>query len=137
MSHLTYMKKQTRNLKPTNKKNIAKVNPYLWILPLVIVSAFAVYSIYFAPKKVDIFAIDDTSIQYGEIKVVGTVIKDSPIEKDGNYLLVLSSMKTILLSSDNLDPMLGKTVSVSGMLTPSLNTTYPDLLLVNEIIVIE
>ncbi len=108
----------------------------LWSAVIVIIclTAFVLVS---KPQTPVINEVGVTDLAYGDVTIEGILIKDSPAEKEGSYYLVLPDMRTILLTSTNIDAIIGKKVLASGLLSPSLDPSIPMVMVVNEIIVKE
>lgn len=81
----------------------------------------------------NIFVIEETPISYGDTTVMGTLRKDTAVEEEGNYILVLDDGRPVLLDAQGLDGLLGATVSVSGTLSPSADSLSPMTMIVNTI----
>lgn len=86
-----------------------------------------------APQQADIFAITPTSLAYGETTVSGLLRKDSPVGVEGNYLLVLEDSQIIELEVLGIDNLVGQYISVSGILSPALDSLNPMTMTVSTI----
>lgn len=105
-------------------------------LSLVIAIGYSVWNNYFRPTPVTIMAINPVPLTYGDTTISGTLQKDSSAGEDGNFLLVLSDMRVVMLDVMGIDNLLGLSVSVSGELSPA-TTTSPLTMTVKTIIVSE
>lgn len=73
------------------------------------------------------------SFIYGNTILSGTLQKDSPAGQQGNYILVLSDLRVVVLDIPEADLLLGKMVTAEGDLVPSVPITNPPKLLVKSI----
>lgn len=89
---------------------------------LLAIIGFGVWRIYLrpAPSAIDIFAVGQSELSYGDTTVSGTLRKDAPSGQSGTYILVLPDGRPILLDVSGLDSLLSKSVVVSGNLSPSV-----------------
>lgn len=128
MSHCINM---IKNKQPNPKVN---KNKEIFLVSLTLIVLFFAYTLLYQPTKVAINQVTTSDLSYGNTVLTGVLIKDSPVGKDGKYLLALPDMRTILLTADRLDDSVGKTVQISGLLSPALDSNTPMVMVVNEII---
>lgn len=106
----------------------------IFILLLACALSYFGYKYFFAPKQAaDIFMIAPVSIEFGQTTLSGKLTKDTPLGTKGNYLLVLSDSRPVLLDVQGLDSLVGKTVSISGILSPAVKPGDPIIMTVSEI----
>ena len=115
---------------------INKNKEIIWVSAIVIVSLLAFILIY-SPISPTINQVGMEDLVYGDTAITGLLIKDAPVGSDGSYYLALPDMRTILLTSTDLDAVVGKKVLASGLLSPSLDPSIPMVMIVSEIIVKE
>lgn len=97
-----------------------------WLLILIILSSTIILYVYYnllvsIPTQLGIFAVNPTSLTYGETTLSGTLRKDVPSGQPGTFILVLSDGRPVILNVSNLDSLLGRSVTISGRLSPSKN----------------
>jgi hypothetical protein len=85
------------------------------------------------PQPIQVMEISPTPLEFGHTTVSGKLIKDTPVNQKGSYLLTLSDMRLIYLTSENIDSLVGQTVSVTGTLVPSDEQAKPMIMVVEEI----
>ena len=81
--------------------------------------------------------IEETAVSYGDTSVTGTLRKDTAVGQSGNYLLVLSDGRPILLDAQGLDGLLGSSVTATGFLSPAVDSTSPMTMTISTIAVSE
>jgi len=69
-----------------------------------------------APQQADIFAITTDTLMYGNTSLTGTIRKDSPIGKNGRYMLILEDSRPVALDVVGLDNLIGLKVKAIGYL---------------------
>ena len=126
MSNLTYMKK-SKTLK-TVKKAPSKNGKLLLVLGIGLATLlFTYFRDGTKPQKADIFLIDDKSSQFGETEIIGKVQKDTAIGVEGNYFLLTTDNKYILIDTkEEMDGFIGSKVIIKGFLTPATNLGQPE-----------
>jgi hypothetical protein len=75
------------------------------------------------------------SLTYGVSTVNGTMTKTTSAAKNSQYILILPDTRPILLNAQGLDNLVGRQVSVSGILTPKIDDMTPMTMFVNTITV--
>ncbi|MBP9670518.1 hypothetical protein KBD75_03905 [Candidatus Woesebacteria bacterium] len=85
------------------------------------------------PKTSQIFEIAPASIQYGDTTLVGRLVKDTPVNENGSYLLVLPDMRLVYLTVERIDSLVGQNVKVTGSLNPSDDPSMPMIMVVTKI----
>jgi hypothetical protein len=106
-------------------------------LSLVLAIGFSVWNTYYRAQPVNIMAIEQTPLTYGDTTISGTLQKDSPVGEDGAFFLVLSDMRVVMLDVTGIDSLLGLAVSVSGELAPATTATGPITMTVKTIVISE
>lgn len=94
------------------------LSPRTIILSLIILGGLA-YGLYrVVPKEsASVFLVTEPT-NYGQVTMVGTVYKDSPIGDTGNYYLYTQDGRAVTLDAVGIDPMIGLEVTVTGFLSP-------------------
>lgn len=115
------------------KRRVLLSRPILLILALSLILSlgYVAYRSMLTPS--DIFVIQESPVTYGDTTVIGTLRKDTAVGEVGNYILVLDDGRPVLLDAQGLDGLLGATVSVSGILSPSADSLSPMTMSVNTI----
>lgn len=100
------------------KRSVQKTRWNLIVI-LVIFTALT-YSVvkYFTPvpQQADIFAITTDTLMYGNTTLSGTIRKDSPLGKNGRYMLILEDSRPVALDVVGLDNLIGFKVKAIGYL---------------------
>jgi hypothetical protein len=86
------------------------------LVSLLISIVYASFTYFYAPQPTQIMEISPIALTEGEATITGILQKDSPAGQEGNYIIILSDMRAVLLDVQGLDSLLGKTVSASGIL---------------------
>jgi hypothetical protein len=89
------------------------------------------------PQANGVFAVTTpmVSLTYGVSTVNGTMTKTTSAAKNSQYILILPDTRPILLNAQGLDNLVGRQVSVSGILTPKIDDMTPMTMFVNTITV--
>lgn len=114
------------------QKHGFRVNPTKIIISLIILGGLA-YSLYrVVPRETaEIFVVSEP-LTYGETSVTGILRKDSPVGEPGLYILAESTGRAIILDIADADPMIGLDVTVSGFLTPAVDSASLPVMTVSE-----
>jgi len=102
-------------------------------LSLTIAIGYSVWNTYFRAQPINIMAIEQVPLSYGDTTLTGTLQKDSPAGVDGHFILALPDMRVVELGVQGVDSLIGFTVSVSGVLSPSVASAAPLTMTVNTI----
>lgn len=106
------------------------------LLIILVVSLFIAigYTVYRAQSQPsEVFLVQPVPLTYGDTSLTGTLLKDAPAGEPGQFLLVLSDTRPILLDVQGLDHLLGQQVMVTGILSPGGSTTDPAVMTVHEL----
>ena len=100
-----------------------------WSLIVIVIVAssltYAGFRYLYPRQPANIFAITPASIEYGDTTITGILRKDVPVGQAGNYLLILSDNRAVLLDAQGLDSLLGNSVTVTGYLMPAEGDLFP------------
>lgn len=99
------------------KQSRRRLSPRTLVISLIVLGglAFSLYRV-IPRQSASVFVVDTPS--YGETTVTGQLFKDSAVGDPGNYYLITSDGKPVLLGVQGLDDQLGLTFRVSGTLNP-------------------
>ncbi|MFH2085252.1 MAG: hypothetical protein ABII21_00450 [bacterium] len=114
-----------------SRKSIYLILGFSFILAL----GYVYFRALLSPAPAQIFPITPTVLEYGNTTVEGTLRKDAPAGSPGNFILVLSDSRPILLDVQGLDHLLNQTVTVSGLLSPAAETSAPMTMVVSQLTV--
>lgn len=98
-----------------------------WLLVSILIAASALtyfgYRYFLQPptaQPADIFMIA-SELEYGDTTISGLIQKDTTLNKEGKYYLVLEDGHVIELLSSGLDSMVNRQVTAYGYLTPKID----------------
>lgn len=86
------------------------------VFSLIIALGYAGFIYLYPPQSSQIMEITPLSLVEGEAIITGILQKDSPAGESGNYVVILSDMRAVVLDVQGIDALLGQTVSVTGIL---------------------
>ena len=121
----------------TTTKSLSKSNKFILTssLVLVIVGIGFIWYSSISPQKIGINLVGSSTIQYGNTMLTGRLIKDTPVGKDGTYLLNTSDGLAVILSNvTGMDPLVGENVVVNGFVNPPSSANLPPVMDVATII---
>lgn len=99
---------------------MGKIKAYFLVVILSFITAGAITTGYyfFRPTPISINEVSEPAISNSvNTTLTGIITKNSSPETEGNYFLQTNNALIILSTTTDLEPYLGKTVSVSGQLT--------------------
>lgn len=103
-------------------------------LSLFIAISYVGFRTLYPPTPAGILMIGQAvPLKYGDTSVTGKLQKDTAVGVEGNYLLVLADGKLILLDIQGLDSLVGQSVTINGVLSPSTAKGLPMTMTVNSI----
>lgn len=107
------------------KRKVSSSKNYILITTgfIIFFIAIAIGSM-FIPKKVDINLVDLNGLEYGQNILKGRLYKDTSVEKEGNFFLIINDGKQVLLDIQGVESFLNQKVEAEGILTPG---STPDL----------
>lgn len=117
-------------MKKSSKVLLSPTRRWFIIIFLILLVFYAGYLVWPKSQTNEVFLAAPPTIEYGNTTVAGRLQKDTPIGISGNYILVLADGSPVLLTSKGLDPFVGKTVFVSGILLPKIN---PNLMMTMDV----
>jgi len=119
--------KKSKSFKTVKSVPVSKAK-YAWVIGIGLATFLLTYFIYgITPQKADIFLIEDNISQYGETEIMGRVQKDTAVGVEGNYFLLTTDNRYILIDTqEEMDGFIGSTVVIKGFLTPTTSTGQPE-----------
>ncbi len=119
--------KKSKSSKIVNSGSVTKAK-LAWVLSIGLATFLLTYFVYgIKPQKADIFLIEDGASQYGETEITGKVQKDTAIGVEGNYFLLTTENKYILIDTqEEMDGFIGNKVTIKGFQTPATTLGQPE-----------
>lgn len=115
------------HLMPRKKSTSSLGRNLLLIFLSLLIASLGVYAyLRFRPRPTaEIFVLETTPLTPGSATLSGTIRKSTSAGVPGSFYLVLDTGQAILLDSQDLDQLLGASVTATGTLT--LSTKVPGL----------
>lgn len=119
--------KKSKSSKKVKNTSVTKAK-LAWVIGIGLATFLLTYFVYgIKPQKADIFLIEDGTSQYGETEIIGKVQKDTAVGVEGNYFLLTTDNKYILIDTqEEMDGFIGSKVIIKGFLTPATNFGQPE-----------